>query len=264
MTDEDGSAEDSDEEMSDVPMEVVKPVETIQLTKKVHTSPTVPITLTLHDAPAVASSATLRPVMSTTATGSMKRGRSTSNAASMGRDKFLVDPSLIQFPWGHPSVTELSISTSTPPTSNRPGFRRSRSSTLPRSKPTASTTLSPKALRAHLFPDSDTTTTGLKREEEDGTMSGMGLGRNHSSVMGDGDDRQDGGTGDAAPVSPDNNTSSDETASESEKTGGEKSRSDGKRRKGNDGTTVGVGGGGKGERGNWEVVDSVRLLDGIL
>lgn len=185
--------------------------------------------------------------------GRPRSSSSVSNSAKahgLGRDKFVIDPSMIPFPWGHPDVVprpRLRVVPGSTVSGMGTGVNRSPAAMAARALASASSQhatpqLSPKALRAHLFPDSD------------GGIGGSGDGSH---------------TVEHVPASPSNNTSTDGTESDEappptpSHMGTGASMNGGRNGRGGPAASA-MHTGRKGERGNWEVVDSVRLLDGIL
>lgn len=163
------------------------------------------------------------------------------STTATGRDKYVIDPSDIIIP-GHPDIDYHpivgGISLPTTAASGSPKAIRRATSTLVRSNNHGGTThtpqLSPSALRAHLFPDND-----------DATTSTNGARGTDAHFV---------------PRSPSNNTSTDGTDSDD---GPSVSGSIAGRR----GVMIGGTNGSKVSRrkgANYEVVDAVRLLDGIV
>lgn len=157
------------------------------------------------------------------------------SAATTGREQYLIDPTAVAIPIGHPDVAHPRISDARSTASGTPRLNNGGTGTNGMATPNIAGTpqLSPKSLslRQQLFP------------EFENDASGNGGG--DASLQG--------------PPSPSNNTSTDGGGSESE---------DGAAGRANGGTG-GVAAGRAGRprttgRKLWEVVDSVRLLDGVL
>lgn len=165
---------------------------------------------------------------------SLNNGGST---ATTGREQYLIDPTAVAIPVGHPDVAHPRIASS-----SVNGDSRSGAGATPRlngasngtATPTGTGTpqLSPKglSLRQQLFPEVENETNG-----------------GEASLQ--------------VPQSPSNNTSTD-GGSESEDGGSHPPPGE----QGQNGAAGGANGAARGRPGRklWEVVDSVRLLDGVL
>jgi hypothetical protein len=163
---------------------------------------------------------------------SLNNGGST---ATTGREQYLIDPTAVAIPVGHPDVAHPRIASSSVNGDSRSGATpRLNGASNGTATPTGTGTpqLSPKglSLRQQLFPEFETETNGAEASLQ-------------------------------VPQSPSNNTSTD-GGSESEDGGSHPPPGE----QGQNGAAGGANGVARGRPGRklWEVVDSVRLLDGVL
>lgn len=194
------------------------------------------------------------------ASGGARSSRSTSNGNGAGREQYLIDPSAVAIPWGHPDVAHprigsLSLPTTpsiTTTTTSGTTTKKSSSTSLPvtlgtsgsgGNRPTTTSgQMSPKSLslRNKLFPE---------LEAQDSLNGGGGVIVDSPRQIG-------GGNGHRHSPSLDTTTDGASESDEAAVMVGTKVKSG----------TMGKNGVRKEKMGRklWEVVDSVRLLDGVL
>lgn len=168
---------------------------------------------------------------------SARSGSRSNSLNGSGREQYLIDPTAVAIPVGHPDVAH-NPRTGTSSSSVNGGVNGEGGTATPNG--TGTPQLSPKAvlLRQQLFPES---------ENEQGSAGGVGAGAGAGAGAGD--------VSLQVPQSPSNNTSTD-GGSESEDGAGHGHVTRGE---------TAANGAARRRRGKlWEVVDSVRLLDGVL